>query len=100
MEVVAANWRCPMGELDLILFDAEELVFVEVKSRKASASIDQDIFASLTAKKKQKLRVLAQVFLGRYFRENTWPAFRIDAVGVIIKQDLNMQSIRHLRGVI
>ncbi len=30
---VGANWRCAAGELDLVMRDAEEIVFVEVKTR-------------------------------------------------------------------
>src|SRR5688500_18618468 len=30
---VAANWRCPSGELDLVMLHRDELVFVEVKPR-------------------------------------------------------------------
>lgn len=30
---VARNWRCRSGELDLVMRDGDELVFVEVKSR-------------------------------------------------------------------
>ena len=30
---VAANWRCPAGELDLVMIERDALVFVEVKSR-------------------------------------------------------------------
>lgn len=32
--LVARNWHCRYGELDLIMWDGEELVFVEVRSRK------------------------------------------------------------------
>jgi putative endonuclease len=31
---VAANWRCPAGEIDLVMRDGAELVFVEVKTRR------------------------------------------------------------------
>ena len=31
---LAANWRCPAGELDLVLADGDEVVFVEVKTRR------------------------------------------------------------------
>src|SRR3954463_4115682 len=34
MVVLDRNWRCPAGELDLILRDGDALVFVEVKTRR------------------------------------------------------------------
>ena len=35
---LAANWRCPAGELDLVLTDGDEVVFVEVKTRRGERS--------------------------------------------------------------
>ncbi len=32
--VLARNWRCPDGEVDLILRDGEDVVFCEVKTRR------------------------------------------------------------------
>ena len=33
-EFIAANWRRPYGELDLIMRDGDTLVFIEVKTRR------------------------------------------------------------------
>ncbi|HEU5434457.1 MAG TPA: YraN family protein, partial [Thermomicrobiales bacterium] len=35
---VAANWRCAVGEIDLVMRDGAELVFVEVKTRRGERS--------------------------------------------------------------
>ena len=36
-EILARNWRCPEGELDLIVGNGRELVFCEVKTRTTDA---------------------------------------------------------------
>ncbi len=36
-EVVARNWRCPLGELDLVLRRGELVVVCEVKTRTSTA---------------------------------------------------------------
>lgn len=33
-EFLTANWRCAAGELDLVMRDGEEIVIVEVKTRR------------------------------------------------------------------
>jgi putative endonuclease len=33
--VLARNWRCAEGEIDLILLDGEDVVFCEVKTRRS-----------------------------------------------------------------
>lgn len=38
--ILARRWRCPAGEIDLILREAQTLVFVEVKRR--SAPLEDD----------------------------------------------------------
>lgn len=35
---VEANWRCAAGEIDLVMADGGELVFVEVKTRRGESS--------------------------------------------------------------
>ncbi|MBP7341464.1 MAG: YraN family protein [Smithellaceae bacterium] len=35
--IIEVNYRCPIGEIDIVARDKNELVFVEVKARKSSA---------------------------------------------------------------
>ena len=59
--VLARNFRCRMGELDLVAENRTYLIFVEVKLRK------DDRFGSaceaVTASKQRKLRTAAQFYL-------------------------------------
>ena len=58
---VAANWRCPIGELDLVLERGGLLVFCEVKTR-TGASFGGG-YEAVTWSKRRKLRQLAEAFL-------------------------------------
>jgi putative endonuclease len=60
-KLVARNWRCPLGEIDLVLLSGGELVFCEVKTRRG-AGLGAP-FEAVTARKQRKLRALAQAFL-------------------------------------
>ena len=37
MVLVDRNWRCDLGEVDLVLRDGDDLVFCEVKTRSSAA---------------------------------------------------------------
>jgi putative endonuclease len=60
--LVARNWRCPLGELDLVLERGGVVVFCEVKSR--SSSLHGDPYEAVTQEKRRKIRALAQAYLG------------------------------------
>ncbi|HEV2952139.1 MAG TPA: YraN family protein, partial [Actinomycetota bacterium] len=55
--VVTRNWRCGLGELDLVLERRGVLVFCEVKSRRESAFGSG--FDAVTRRKQAKLRAVA-----------------------------------------
>ena len=59
--LVARNWRCQLGEIDLILAREGLLVFCEVKTR-LGATFGGG-YEAVTQKKQRKLRQLAEVFL-------------------------------------
>lgn len=75
LAVVARNYRCPMGEIDLILRDGATLVFAEVRLRKNSAF--GGAAGSITQQKQRKLRLAAQHYLKTLASE---PPCRFDAV--------------------
>ena len=58
---VASNYRCRLGEIDLIMRDKTDLVFVEVRAR-ASNTFGGAI-ASITRSKRQKLIRTALLYL-------------------------------------
>lgn len=58
---LARNWRCPLGELDLVLERGDVLVFCEVKTRSGTAFGGG--YEAVTWSKRRKLRQLAEAFL-------------------------------------
>lgn len=78
-EVVARNWRCREGELDLVARRGRALVFVEVKTRRT------DRFGlpaeAITRVKQRRLRALAS----RYLRETgeRTGSLRFDVVSIL-----------------
>lgn len=61
LSLIASNWQCPYGELDLIMTDKQHLVFIEVRYRKQNQW--GDAAATITATKRQKLITAARLFL-------------------------------------
>jgi putative endonuclease len=59
--LVARNWRCRLGEIDLVVARGGVIVVCEVKTRRGSSLGGP--YESVTARKQEKLRRLAQVFL-------------------------------------
>lgn len=75
--LVAANYRCRAGEVDLIAWDGPVLVFVEVKARRreaAGAPIE-----AIDGRKLRRLRAVAGHYLATHFRGGE-PPCRFDAV--------------------
>ena len=79
LTLIERNYRCKLGEIDLIMRQGETLVFVEVRFRKrqsygsASETVDR--------RKQQKLIRAAQHYLQVQFNGKE-PACRFDVVGI------------------
>lgn len=76
--VLERNWRCPAGELDLVVTDGRQLVVCEVKTR--SNNRFGTGFEAITARKQQQVRRVA----AQYLRESGgWNGpVRFDAAAV------------------
>jgi len=88
--IVAQNYRCRNGEIDLIVSKAKVLVFVEVKARKTLAFGVPA--AAVTRRKQAKLRATAWHYLGNCREHYLW--IRFDVIEIYY---LNQQlTINHL----
>ncbi len=95
--IVERNWRCSLGEVDIIAHTADPvpvLVFCEVKCRSGTGFGDP--LEAITAAKLSRLRRLALTWLGA---QSEWvPDYRLDAIGVLLPRD-GRPRITHLEGV-
>lgn len=73
--LIARNYRCRFGEIDLIMTEGDTLVFVEVRMRASDAF--GGAAASITATKQARLLIAARHYLSGLRQE---PACRFDAV--------------------
>ncbi len=76
--ILARNWRCPVGEIDLVAQDGESLVFVEVRARRGERFGTPE--ESVTPDKQARLLELAQTYLQEAsLGDQNW---RIDVVAI------------------
>ncbi|HDZ22306.1 hypothetical protein LCGC14_0203540 [marine sediment metagenome] len=90
LKILARNYRCPAGEVDLIALDptnkhlgAETIAFVEVKSRSSDHYTDPE--SAVRADKQRRIRKVAGYYLQR--RRVEGYNIRFDIVAVVFDGD-------------
>ena len=78
--LVARNWRCGLGELDLVVARGQLIAFCEVKARRSPRLGGPH--ESVTATKQRKIRALAEAFIGA--RGLPAARYRFDVASVIV----------------
>jgi putative endonuclease len=94
LTVLSRNWRCPEGELDLVLTDGRRLVVCEVKTR-TSTRFGPGAEAVTTAKA-NRIRHLARRWLTTY--RVGWCEQRFDIISILWPPG-GTPKIKHLKGV-
>jgi putative endonuclease len=78
--LIARNWRCPLGELDLVLARPGSVVVCEVKTRSGSAFGAG--YDAVNGAKRRRLRRLARAFVRERGLETA--AVRFDVASVFV----------------
>ena len=86
MTLVQRRYRAPEGEIDLVLMDADTLVFAEVKLRERAD--EESAMRAVDARKRERLVLAARRYLGEH---PTDAVARFDVVLV------TPQGVRHIR---
>jgi putative endonuclease len=93
--LLARNHRTRFGEIDLIVFDGTRIVFVEVKTRRASAA-GRSAWEALHERKRSQVRRMAAAWLAEV-QDRPWAAeLRFDAIAVVIDARGALVRLDHL----
>ena len=88
-KILIRNFRCPLGEIDIVARDGRTLVFVEVKTRTEDDPLPED---QVNGFKRHQITKAAKFYLGRYGVPQ--PPSRFDVVAVVWPDGKDPQ-IRH-----
>ncbi|MBI4691505.1 MAG: YraN family protein [Nitrospirae bacterium] len=88
--IIARNYKTPVGEIDIIAEDRGTLVFIEVKTR-SNNSFGYP-FEAVDARKRQKLKNLALLYLKKQKRDC---AVRFDVLSIYISE--GKEDIEHIK---
>jgi putative endonuclease len=78
MKIIMRNFRCELGEIDIIAREKQTLVFVEVKTRAYDDPTPED---QVNQVKRDQIIQAAKFYLSRY--GNPRPPSRFDVVAVV-----------------
>lgn len=97
LAVLARNWRCGIGELDIVARDGETIVFVEVKTR--SGLRFGHPAEAVTAAKAARIHRLAMRWLEQNRAQHGGRVdLRFDVVSVLRSAAGGDAQLTHLRG--
>ncbi|GAA5030092.1 YraN family protein [Microbacterium fluvii] len=93
-DIVARNWRCRLGEIDIIALDGDDLVVIEVKTRRGVGFGHP--FEAIDPRKRRRLWRLAMAWMREHPNAARGRRLRFDAVGIIGEVPA-LAPVEHLR---
>jgi len=94
--ILTRNWRCPVGEIDIVAREGETLTFVEVRTRRGDCFGTPE--ESITLAKQAKLVELAQSYLQEAkLEEVDW---RIDVVAIEMGKRGEVKRVALIRNAV
>jgi len=94
--VSATNYRCRWGEVDIVAQHGEEIVFIEVRTRRGAAFGTPE--ESVTATKSKRLAATAQHYLeSNGLEQSQW---RIDLVSIHLDVAGKLLEVNHLENAL
>lgn len=95
LRILARNWRCRSGEVDLIAEEGDTLIFIEVRTRRLTGRFGLPE-ESVDSRKQRQVREVAQYY--RMMTNSHNRKCRFDVVAVkLLSQDPSLNpDIRHI----
>jgi putative endonuclease len=93
---IRRNWHCAAGELDLIMLDGREIVFVEVKLRRTDDAGAAE--ESVSRAKGRKLLAAAQWYLAAAKAPDL--IWRIDIVAITLDASGRVARFTHMKNAV
>src|SRR6476659_2793751 len=88
-KIILRNFRCELGEIDIVARDGKTLVFVEVKTRAYDDPTPED---QVNLTKQNQITKAAKFYLSRY--GSPQPPARFDVIAIVWPKNASPQ-IRH-----
>ena len=93
--ILACNYRCRQGEVDIIACDRSYIAFVEVKTRQKGGMLSPR--EAVTVAKRRRLTATAALYLSRY-PTALQPRFDVIEVLTEANKPLDAAKINHIQG--
>lgn len=96
-KILTRNYRKPWGELDIIGFKNNLLIFFEVKSQKSGSEFRPE--ENINRHKKSQLSRVIRTYLKefQYSENQDW---QVDAISIVIDSEKRIGHIKHLENII
>lgn len=92
--IVENNFRTRFGEIDIICYDKEILVFVEVKTKNGHDYGEPE--EMVNKNKISRVKKMGEIYLQD---KNIDPGCRVDVVGIVLDDEENVERINHYQAV-
>ena len=97
--ILERNYQKPWGEIDIIVQNNKEIIFVEVKTRTVSKGQSLSPEENVGFDKKQKVIRTAQTYLleKKYPLETSW---QIDVIAVELNLQTRKANLKHIKNAV
>ncbi|NMA67839.1 MAG: YraN family protein [Desulfitobacterium sp.] len=97
LKIIMRNYRCSLGEMDIIAQDNQTLVFAEVRTRSTGRMGWGE--ESINYQKRLRLQKIATYFIKEKKYKN-WPQIRIDCIAIRTSENQGKTpEIRWIKGI-